>query len=33
MPIIIVFKAQGTDGEWMKVHEVDVNPSDPTAVE
>ncbi|BDD62126.1 hypothetical protein MPDQ_005183 [Monascus purpureus] len=32
-PTTIVFKARGTDGEWRKIHELDVDPSDPAAVE
>ncbi|KAA8646125.1 uncharacterized protein ATNIH1004_007551 [Aspergillus tanneri] len=32
-PVTIAFKARGKDGEWRKIHELVVDPSDPTAVE
>jgi hypothetical protein len=31
--VTIIFQAQGDDGGWKTVHELQVNPSDPSEVE
>ena len=32
-PVTVVFKARDEDGEWRKIHQLDLDRSDPTAVE